>query len=279
MSHNAEISRNNPTCILILVDQSTSMNRPFGLQPERKKAEGVADAINRLLQNLVLKCAKAEGVRDYFHVGIITYGGRVQPGFRGALSGEDLVPISRVANHPLRIEERKRQIEDGTGGLVEQTVKFPIWFEPRTAKGTPMSEALERAATILDGFLDRFPDCYPPMVLNLTDGQPTDANPLAAAQALCSRGSSDGQVVLFNAHLSSESKPPILFPSDESLLTDPYARLLFRISSLFPPPLRQAARDEGFLIDEMSRGFVFNADLISVIRFLDIGTRVSTRMR
>ncbi len=279
MSHTAEISRDNPTCVLILVDQSTSMNQPFGLQPTKKKAEGVADAINRLLQNLVLKCAKAEGIRDYFHVGILAYGGEVSSGFRGSLSGADLLPISRIAHHPIRVEQRNRQVEDGAGGLVEQTVKFPIWFEPRTAKGTPMSAALERAGQILDGFLDQFPDCYPPMVLNLTDGQPTDANPLSAAQALCSKGSSDGQVVLFNAHLSSEPLPPILFPSDESLLSDPYARLLFRISSLFPPPLRQAAREEGFLLDELSRGFVFNADLISVIRFLDIGTRVATRIR
>jgi hypothetical protein len=279
MSHTAEISRHNPTCLLILVDQSTSMNEPFGLQPHRKKAEGVADAINRLLQNLVLKCAKAEGVRDYFHVGILAYGGEVRSAWKGALEGEDLVPISRIANHPIRVEERKRQVEDGAGGLVEQRVKFPIWFEPRTAKGTPMSGALERAATLVRRFLQDHPDCYPPMVLNLTDGQPTDANPLPAAQALCAHGSSDGQVVLFNAHLSSKAEAPILYPANESLLTDPYARLLFRISSLFPPPLRQVARDEGFLLEEMSRGFVFNADLISVVRFLDIGTRVATRMR
>jgi hypothetical protein len=31
----------------------------------QSKANGVADAINRLLQNLVIKCAKEEGVRDY----------------------------------------------------------------------------------------------------------------------------------------------------------------------------------------------------------------------
>ena len=43
------------------------MDDPFGAgESKRKKADGVADAINRLLQNLVIKCAKEEGVRDYF---------------------------------------------------------------------------------------------------------------------------------------------------------------------------------------------------------------------
>ena len=66
MAFTAEISRTNPTCLLFLVDQSSSMDKPFGGQPGKKKSEGVADAINRLLQNLTLKCAKSEGIRDYF---------------------------------------------------------------------------------------------------------------------------------------------------------------------------------------------------------------------
>ena len=74
MPYTAEISRTNPTCFLFLVDQSSSMLEPFGRQPEKQKAEGVSDAINRLLQNLALKCAKSEGIRDYFYVGVIGYG-------------------------------------------------------------------------------------------------------------------------------------------------------------------------------------------------------------
>ncbi len=279
MSHEAEISRTNPTCLLFLVDQSSSMRQPFGGQSDKQKAEGVADAINRLLQNLVLKCAKADGVRDYFHVGILAYGGTVRPGLGGKLAGQFLVPISEIANNPIRVEQRTRTIDDGAGGLVEQTVKFPIWFEASTAKGTPMCAAFEKAGELLNRFLTRYPSCYPPMVLNLTDGQPTDANPLAAAQSLCGLSSSDGNVVLFNAHISSGGESPILYPSDEKGLPDAYARLLFRISSMFPPPLRETARSEGFDIDEMSRGFVFNGDLVSVIRFLEIGTRVASKMR
>ena len=45
MPYSAEISRSNPACFLFLVDQSRSMQSPFGREPETKKADGVADAI------------------------------------------------------------------------------------------------------------------------------------------------------------------------------------------------------------------------------------------
>ena len=117
MSYNAQISRINPACIFFLIDQSGSMSDPFGGDnTKRNKAFGVADAINRLLQNLGIKCARAEGIRDYFEVGVIGYGAHVAPAFGGILKDRELIPISQVAGNPIRIEERTRQVEDGAGG-------------------------------------------------------------------------------------------------------------------------------------------------------------------
>ena len=56
-------------------------------------------------------------------------------------------------------------------------------------------------------------------------------------------------------------------------------RVLFRMSSALPPPLREAARNEGFRVDDQARGFVFNADLVAVLRFLDIGTVAARTLR
>jgi hypothetical protein len=125
MPYIAEISRTNPTCFVFLVDQSSSMNDVFGAGSGKTKAEGVADALNRLLQTLVLRCAKAEGIRDYFHIGVIGYGNKVGPvlgrppinGEPEPMTGTDgvapsvppgdcLVPVSEVANKPLRVETR-----------------------------------------------------------------------------------------------------------------------------------------------------------------------------
>ncbi len=58
---------------LSLVDRSGSMGEPFGPEPGRKKADGIADAINRLMLAVLLCCAEGERVRDYFHIGVIGY--------------------------------------------------------------------------------------------------------------------------------------------------------------------------------------------------------------
>lgn len=279
MPYSAELTRSNPTCLLFLIDQSSSMAEPVGLDEEKAKADGVADGINRLLQNLVFKCAKSDGVRDYFQVGVIGYGGRVAWALGGELAGQRLVPVSVLANRPLRVEQRVRKVNDGAGGLVEQKFKFPVWFEPKAGGRTPMCEAITLAAGALTEFITRFPGSFPPLVLNISDGKPTDGNPELVAIKLRNLQTSDGNVLFFNAHLSAEAAKPIEFPANEAELPDHEARVLFRMSSVLPERLQEAARNEGFRISSTTRGFVYNADLVSVIRFLDIGTRVTQPLR
>ncbi len=275
MPYIAEISRANPSCFLFLIDQSGSMRDPFGADSGRRKADCVADAINRLLQNLVIKCAKAEGVRDYYHVGVMGYGHRSGPAFAGPLQGRELVPISEVADNPARVEERTRKVEDGAGGLVEQTVKFPIWFDPAANGGTPMCRALKTAKDILETWIAGHPDGFPPIVINITDGEATDGDPIIPAQDLTSLAGADGNVLLFNLHLSSQKASPVEFPDSEDGLTDHYAKMLFQMSSLLPDYMRGFAQEEGYAATENTRGFVFNGNMVSIIRFLDIGTRPS----
>lgn len=278
MPYASEISRNNPSMFLFLIDQSGSMDDPFGgAETPTKKAQAMADAVNRLLQNLAIKCAKEEGVRDYFHIGVIGYGGQGQvgPAFGGGLAGRDLIPISEVAGTPGRVETRNKSMSDGAGGLIEQPVKFPIWFEPVASGGTPMCKALEEARRVAQGWLGQHPNCFPPVVINITDGESSDGDPTGAAAGLRSLSSTDGELLLLNLHLSSQRKTPISFPSSDAELPDQFARLLFQMSSPLTPNMMTAARQEGFPVTEGARGFAFNADLVAAIKFLDIGTRPS----
>lgn len=276
MPYSAEISRTNPSCFVFLIDQSGSMGDLFGAgEANQKKADGVSDAINRLLQNLVIKCAKEEGIRDYFHVGVIGYGAQVGPAFSGALAGRQLVPISEVGNCPARVDQRTKKIPDGAGGLVDQSVRFPIWFEPVANGGTPMCQALGLAKSMVEGWLAQHPNCFPPIVINISDGEATDGNPTGPADEIRKLRSNDGDILVFNAHLSSQKAAAVEYPASEAALPDQFAQQLFRMSSVLPDYMLSIAKNEGMPVNEGSRGFVFNADMVAVIKFLDIGTRPS----
>lgn len=270
----AEISRANPSCILFLIDQSGSMADKFGnAEANTSKAEQVATIVNRFLQNLVVRCAKAEGVRDYFEVGVVGYGSSVGVAFQGNLSGAALAPISQVAGSPLRVEDRTRKVDDGAGGVVEQRVKFPVWFDAFANGGTPMCQALQLAQQTVQGFLGQHPSCFPPIVINITDGESTDGDPSHLAAAIRSLSSADGNVLLFNVHCSSRGGAPIQFPDSEAMLPDQFARLLFGMSSLLTDSMRAVSREMALPVSEQSRGFTFNADPVALIQFLEIGTR------
>lgn len=276
MAYAAEISRTNPSCFLFLIDQSASMQDPFGGgESQRRKSDAVADAINKLLQNLVIKCAKSEGVRDYYHTGVIGYGDHVGPAFSGQLAGKEMASISEIASMPARVEERTKKADDGAGGIIEQKVKFPIWFDSVANNGTPMCKAFSHAKSVISTWLTQHPDCFPPIVINITDGESTDGDPTSLANELTGLKSSDGNVLLFNLHLSSKNNAPLEYPNSESGLPDQYAQTLFRMSSQLPDYMRSIASQEGKSVTEGARGFVFNADIVSVIQFLDIGTRPS----
>jgi hypothetical protein len=296
MAYSAEISRTNPSCFLFVIDQSGSMldvldptnvqqmDKPVVMDGRtythtakgRTKAQAVADAINRLLQDLVIKCAKSEGVRDYYHVGVIGYGGNVAPAFSGALAGRDLVPISEIANAPERIEERNKKVDDGAGGLVDQKIKFPIWFDAVGNNGTPMCSALAQAQGILSRWLVQNPNSFPPVAIHITDGESTDGDPANALVQLKSLASSDGNVMLFNLHLSGNPNAvSIVFPNDSAQLPDEYARTLFEGSSILTPFMCTIAREQGINISEGARGFVLNGDIAMIIQALEIGTRPS----
>ena len=279
MPYSAQITRTNPACILFLIDQSQSMGEPCVDGNPQTKAQMVADAINRLLQNVVLRSAKADGVRDYFRVGVLGYGKGIKAGLGGSAPFEVLVPVSRVGDFPLRVETRTRMVHDGACGLVEQTVKMPVWFDPEANGNTPMCEAFAAAGLAVKGFIDEFPNAYPPIVLNLTDGMPSDGNPQQHARTIRNMATSDGNALVFNLLLSQNAVAPDYFPATEDFLLDNCAKLLFRMSSRLPSKLWEVARAEGHDVQPDARGVVINADPTAVVRFLDIGTRVTPTER
>lgn len=280
MAYTAEISRTNPSCFIFLIDQSGSMADQFS-SINKAKSAAVADAVNNLLQQLVIKCAKSEGVRDYYHVSVIGYGDKgAAPAFSGSLAGKDMLPISQIANNPARIEERTKKVPDGAGGLVDMTVKFPIWFDSKASGGTPMKEAFKKAHSLLVSWLEQHQNCFPPVVIHITDGESTDGDPSVEMESIKNMASLDGNVILFNVHASAKSSNPVSFCGNSTPLPDQYATMLFNGASVLPEFMKSVARqDYGMNLPEDARAFVLNGDATIIITAIDIGTRPSNLLR
>ena len=285
MPYTADISRNNPGCFLFLLDQSGSMHGALGGQPDTRKMDAAADAINRVLDAVSQRCSQGMDIRDYFHIGVITYNtdstGHATLGaaLPGTTPEQPFLTVSQVVD-VAEVEERQARESDGAGGIVEVTRKFPVWLHPDASYGTPMCEALSTAAEAIQAWIDQHPDSYPPMVINVTDGDATDGNPEPVAQGIMALGTSDGNALLYNAHLSEMNAMPIQYlAQDSDLPPDEYAARMFRMSSVFPEPVRELAESMGLPVTPGSRGYVFNADLVALVQFLDIGTRAATDLR
>jgi len=167
-------------------------------------------------------------------------------------------------------------VPDGAGGLVEQSIRKPVWFDPIANGGTPMCKAAGEAHRVLQGWIAEHPDSFPPTCIHITDGEATDGNPTDRLNALKSLSTSDGNAMLFNIHLSANpNAKPVLFPDSPDDLPDTYSKMLFETASPLTPSMRALAREHGFDTSEDSRCFVLNADLVLLVQAIDIGTRPS----
>ena len=142
-----------------------------------------------------------------------------------------------------------------------------------------MCHVLYHAHGMLAGWIGAHADSFPPIVVHITDGESQDGDPRPYAEAVRALATSDGNVLLFNCHLSTTAADQIMFVSREDQIPDALGRELFLMSSELPPSMYQTAVAEGFEIKPGARGMAFNADLAVLIKFLDMGTRAAVRLR
>ena len=264
---NVPIGTSNPGCIVILVDQSWSMGEDWGSET---KAEIAALAVNRVLEELRIASQAGEAIKDRCHVTVIGYGERV----------ENVVDdmISNIPSLLIEVKKVKKSIPDGAGGLVDVEVEMPIWVEPKSNNGTPMHEAFERAAEIIQRWCDDKPDGFPPIVINITDGAANQPDLTAdAARRVMNLNTTDGNVLVVNIHIADNKRRVVFPPSTAQFAGEGLAEFLFNISSVLPDPLREEAKAADLPADPDARCFAYNADPATMIKILQFGSLGVTR--
>jgi hypothetical protein len=179
-----------------------------------------------------------------------------------------------VADHPKRWVRTEWEEDDGEGGTIQLHEDMPIWFEPFAKGKTLMRAAFERALAIVDAWTAEHKDSFPPIVLHVTDFGYTDEDPAPMVRALQDRSTDAGSVLVFNCHLSESEGQAVSYPSAaEAEGFSKRARFLYEMSSQLPEPMRQEALTLGYEVEMGAHGYVLNADLTSLVDFLDIGTK------
>jgi uncharacterized protein YegL len=259
------LGSHQPGLVVILIDQSISMTNPYA---GTRKHEFAALAVNRCIYEIIAACKIGAKIKDRCYVGVIGYGKATKPLLGGF--------PSKLHLQVKRKETLKKKISDGAGGLIEIDTVLPIWIEPEADNGTPMDKAFDLCTELVKPWIREHPNDFPPIVINITDGEPNNAEAAeSSAEGLRSLATKDGNVLLLNAHIADSAAQEIRLPGDETGLPNTFARLLYRMSSVLPRPMLDAARNVGFAPDQYARGFVMNAGPETLTKLLVFGTDIS----
>jgi hypothetical protein len=272
-TYSAQIDRRNPAAVVVMIDQSGSMNEAWDKQGEapvvgvESKAIRVASLVNKFLRELIISSTQSDGIRDYFDVAVFGYGDKeVRSLLRGTTLATPLLSLSEL-------DAIKEMSDESTPHGVRRR---PSWVTPRASGPTPMCAALSLAVSTLSKWVASHESSFPPIVLNVTDGKATDGSMLDPAQKLNSVSTSDGIALLFTAHISAAAEPRLSYPPDLRADVTDEARTMFNISSLVPEGMRVVAKGLGVEIPPLGRGFLFNADANAVVTMLKLGTLATT---
>ncbi|GHT82368.1 hypothetical protein FACS189467_7570 [Bacteroidia bacterium] len=258
------LSSSKPGLIIICIDQSGSMTDSYATST---KSEFAAIAVNRVISEIITSCTAGDTIKDRCQIAVIGYGSSVSTLFNEK--------TSKLAQTDKFVTLQKK-VPDGAGGGYNEDYTLQVFVEPVASGGTPMAEAFQKAYIEAEQFIQNNPDSFPPIVINITDGEPNSfPNAQSEAEKLKQLKTSDGNLILMNAHIANESGLKLNLPnSKEAIQSNQYAVFLFDISSVLPEPLAKNAKLGGFPVQDGARGFVFNADAETLVRFLNFGSKI-----
>ena len=280
-AYTAQITRSTPTAFIFLVDQSVSMRKKTVLHGEEMTlAEAVSRIVNNQINELVLRCIKTNEVRHYYDIAIIGYGSRVYSGWNGNLEGRFFVSPQEIKDNPYRKIITREEVRTRKGLSIKEVEKTQ-WLQARCdGSRTNMYAAFQKAKSLLEEWIEdkHDKDCYPPTIINITDGAFNDATADAMQQManeLKSMFTNDGNVLLFNIHISSNSANSVTFPiSKQELVGDSIEADLFDMSSLLPArynaDISKVRKEDNDKVRHVA--MAQNADMSTLIQLMDIGT-------
>lgn len=285
-AYTARIDREHPTAFIFLVDHSCSMYRKTYFNEEHiSLAEAVARIVNSQINELVERCVKNNETRHYFDIAVIGYGAEAYSAWNGALEGKDFVTPEEIRNNPFKKITVKEEVRTRKGVSIKEVEKKQWMVARDDGSWTRMDKALKRAESLLEDWINAHQgkDCYPPTIINITDGEyngTDDATMIQLSNQVKSMFTNDGNVLFFNIHIVPEQENSIIFPSSEfDLNGNSFGEKLFAMSSLLPLNYNNQIKqifNEDLDADIRYRAMGVNAGMERLVKMMKIGTLSST---
>lgn len=242
------------------------------------KAQAVTLITSSLLQEFIDRCRRTDTIRNYYDIAIVGYGNdkiEMLLGEKGWVS-IDKIATYRTSSFKMICELAE---EDGSYYTVEHNI--PLWFEPKAEGNTPLYEALVTIKNLVSEWCGdvMHKECFPPIVINITDGECSDCLPndlQALASTIRSEGTLDGNVLLMNIHLSNmDGTRSLVFPTDEELEgVSTLTRIMADMSSTMPEIFNSAIEGlKGRLHTPPFKAMGYNANIVELLSILNIGSR------
>lgn len=283
--YSQEITRRHRTAFVIALDCSGSMQETVRFGKELiSKAEAVTRTANSLIAELIDRCRRTDGLRNYYDVAVVGYGnGEVKM----MLDPAGFVSVEQLAAREVEtsVTHTEYPSQGGEALLVARTQR--VWIRSAAEGNTPMYEAMLRIRDMVTAWcaepLNR--ESFPPVVINITDGEMSDCDE-NQLRDICSQirrvKTDDGNTLLLNVHISTDSATPsMIFPTDAELSrAGRYARMLADCSSIMPEQFEQAvARNKDAGARPPFRGMGYNANIVELLSIINIGSRSVNNMQ
>lgn len=278
--YSQSITRTHRTAFVLLIDTSGSMAEEMRFRGRTStKAEAVAMITNELLFELLARANRTEGLRNYYDIAVLGYGGNDE--VCSLLDEEhEMISIKQLGELPVELHREVIELCQPDGSVSLREIRTPRWVAPRAAGQTPMLDALRVARDLLQEWTMQPENAqsFPPILFNITDGEATDGfqeDIQAVSEQIRSLKTEDGNVLLINIHIAPDSdERTLFFPCrEEQLHPNRYASLLYTCSSEMPACFDEAIRQiKGAGAVPPFRGVSFNASAAEVVAMLNIGT-------
>ena len=301
--YDKKVTSHEPTLLILLLDQSVSMSETM-TETEQGEVYSIAK-VAKIISDTFLytawrKCVRGDQSLPYLDLAVIGYG-------NGTRSALPKIPLEQFPFSVKKLEDAFFAKNDSDPDD-DSTIPKPRyeWVEERADGLTPMLAAFTKARAIVEKWLPDHQESFPPVIINISDGMPTDdqdfieilqqsaseysfhlgdlsQTPLMIqSKAIRELGTNNGKCLVMNCHISPMKLMTLEYPSSsaEAEEVDPFAKFMFEMSSVIPEPLFEYGIRPldaeppglGMKLEPNARFFVFNAEIESIIRFMTFGS-------